>query len=204
MRVRRPSRARRGFTLLAVLAVIVIILAGVLTAKVSTAVVADHDRVEIASRQLMQIMDSSRFSIVRFVSDVGDYPGKLSHLQTEILGNNAAYKNICRANYPNGAEDDWGGPYLIRSMTSSGLWVGIGMARDSLAKDPTAGTPSAGTPHALVILIDGVDQHDAYLLNNRNDPEGEATPSTLGRVRWGSPDSEGRVLLQFRKTITQC
>jgi type II secretory pathway pseudopilin PulG len=197
MRVRRRS----GFALLTVLAMIVVILIVAVAAVTSVAVVSDHERVERAAKVLMQITDSSRYSVVRFQSDVGEYPGKLSHLRTAPA---SGQKDICYTAYSTAELDAWGQPYVDRSFTTTGLWTGIGLARDSLAKDPVAGTPSAGTPHALVILIDDVDQRDARLLNTLIDPAGEATPSTLGRVRWGSANSEGRVLMQFRKTIIQC
>src|SRR5687768_12716620 len=180
---------------------IALVLVVVVTAATGAAVVADHDRVIYASRILSQITDSSRYSVVRFQSDVGEYPGRLRHLRTAPA---AGERDICYTAYSAAERDGWGQPYVDRVIGTTGVWTGIGQARDSLAKDPVAGTPSVGTPHALVILIDGVEERDARLLNTMYDPETDATPSTLGRVRWGSADAEGRVLLQFRKTIAQC
>ncbi len=195
------ARRRSGFAVLAVIAMIVVVMIAAVAAATSGAIASDHDRVAYASRVLSQIVDSSRYSVVRFQQDVGEYPGKLSHLRSAPA---AGARDICYTAYSAAERDGWGQPYVDRSITTAGVWTGIGMARDSLAKDPVTGTPSAGTPHALVILIDVVDEMDARLMNTLFDPEGEATPSTLGRVRWGSPNSEGRVLMQFRKTITEC
>lgn len=194
------ANRRSGFALLAVLVMAVIVLVAAVTVTTSAAIVADHDRAEFASEVLSRIADSSRYSIVRFQSDVGEYPGKLSQLRFALV---AGDKDICGNTYSTAERNEWGQPYVDRRFTTTGVWTGIGLARDSLAKDPQAGTPSAGTPHALVILIDDVNEQDAYELNTRFDPEGESTPATLGRVRWSSA-TEGRVLLQFRKTITEC
>jgi hypothetical protein len=196
-----PARKRGGFALLGVVIIIATILIAAVAAVTSVAIVADHDRVYLAAKVLAQITDSSRYSVVRFQSDVGKYPGKLTQLKAALVSGD---KNICYNNFTAAERPDWGGPYSIRSVSTSGLWTGIGMARDSLAKDPVTGNPSGGSPHALVILIDDVDEGDANMLNTIVDPAGEATPATMGRVRWGSASSEGRVFLQFRKTITSC
>lgn len=195
------ARRRRGFALLAVLIMVVIALLAAITATTSSAIAGDQTRSEFAAHVLARITDSSRYSIVRFQADVGEYPGKLSHLRFTLVSGD---RDICGNAYSAAERDGWGQPYVDRQFTTTGVWAGIGRARDSLAKDPQAGTPSGATPHALVILIDDVDERDARELNTRFDPEGEATPSTLGRVRWGTANSEGRVLLQFRKTITEC
>lgn len=192
---------RSGFALLMVVGLIAVTFVVAVAATLSVAVAADNDRIEYASRILSQIQDSSRYSVVRFQSDVGEYPGKLSHLRTPLVSGD---KDICYNTYSTAERNNWGQPYVDRSFTTTGVWVGVGLARDSLAKDPITGTPSAGTPHALVMLIDDVDERDARLLDTRFDPNTDASPSTMGRVRWGTANSEGRVLMQFRKTITQC
>ena len=195
------SHPRRGFALLAALVTVAAVFIIAVAATTGAAIVSDHRRVEYAARVIIQLMDSSRFSITRFQADVGEYPGRLRQLRRALLGTD---RDICNATYSATEQDEWGAPYIVREIGTTGLWTGIGMARDSLGKDPLAGTPTAGTPHALVLIIDDVDEQDARSLNTMVDPETEATPNTLGRVRWGSPDAEGQVVLQFRKDITQC
>jgi hypothetical protein len=195
-----PSR-QGGFALLWVIVMMSVMMVLAVATAASVASVSDHDRVAMASRVIMQVMDSTRFSIVRFQSHMGEYPRKLSQLSRPLV---ATDRDICGATYSAAERDEWSAQYATRVITTAGMWIGIGMVRDSLAKDPVAGTPSAGTPHALVMLIDDVDQRDAQILNMLVDPEDEATPSTLGRVRWDPANAEGRVLLRFRKTITEC
>jgi hypothetical protein len=194
-------RRRGGFALLWVIVILSVMMVLAVATAASVAAGSDHDRVTMASRVIIQVMDSSRFSIVRFQEHIGEYPGRLSHLARPLV---AGDRDICGTTYTTGERNGWSAQYATRVITTAGMWIGIGMARDSLAKDPAAGTPSAGSPHALVMLVDDVDQRDAQILNMLIDPEDEATPSTLGRVRWDAPDAEGRVLLRFRKTITEC
>jgi hypothetical protein len=195
-----PSR-RSGFALLWVIVMMCVMMVLAVATATSVAVVSDHDRVSMAKHVIMRVMDSTRFSIVRFQADIGEYPRKLSQLSNTLT---ATDRDICGALYSATEREEWSAQYSTRVITTAGLWLGIGTARDSLAKDPVAGTPSVVSPHALVMLIDGVDQRDAQILNMLIDPEGEATPSTLGRVRWDAVDAQGRVLLRFRKTITEC
>ncbi|MGQ0815659.1 MAG: hypothetical protein ACT4O1_14585, partial [Gemmatimonadota bacterium] len=65
-------------------------------------------------------------------------------------------------------------------------------------------SPTTGTPNTLIVVINDVDARDASVLNTRVDPETEATPSTLGTIRWGAPDASGRVRVEWRKAITAC
>lgn len=186
--------------MLALLVMVVVVVILAVTAVASVSAAADHARVDMTARVLAQVMDSSRYSIPRFQAQVSEHPGKLSQLRFPLV---AGDKDICGVAYNPAERGNWNGDYTDRVITTAGMWTGVGMARDSLAKDPLAGTPTTGNPHALVIIIDGVNERDAGLLNTMFDGE-ESTPNTLGRVRWGATDGEGRVVLQFRKTITEC
>ena len=194
------ARRQRGFALLAMLVLIVVAMILAVAAVGSVNAAAEHARIQMTTRVLIQLLDSSRYSIPRFQAQVGEYPGRLSQLRFPLVSGD---KDICGIAYNPAERGSWNGDYTDRAITTAGMGTGIGVARDSLAKDPLAGTPTIGSPHALVILIDGVNERDAYLLNTAVDGE-EETPATLGRVRWGSANSQGTVVLQFRKTITEC
>src|SRR5687767_3737019 len=99
------ARSRRGFALLMLLGIIVTILLVAVAGVASVAIVADHERVDRAAKILARITDSSRYSVVRFQQDVGEYPGKLSHLRFALVSGD---KDICGNAYSTAERDEWG------------------------------------------------------------------------------------------------
>jgi type II secretory pathway pseudopilin PulG len=158
---RRPPNLHlpRGFALLA--AVVLIAVISVIATVITVNLTGDNDAKRIAKvadvlKRLEVEMDSTTPA---FRAQVGQFPGKLSHLGRRIVTGD---KNDCRAAYSTPA--NWKGPYHIFPMLPGTYTLGPGfVANDSLERNPSfvSGTPAAGT---LAIVIPNVTLSDAKML----------------------------------------
>lgn len=183
-----PGR-RAGFGLLGV--VVMLLAVSLVTALAITPNLAQVDgqwRVDRSLDRLGMLTDSD-ISIVRFVEDVGEYPGALSHLSRVIANTD---QDICGNNYGGGA-GGWGGRYAGRIYPVSGTPLPVGLLLDDLDYDP------AGP--AMVLVVTGVREEQARQMDLRTDG---AMDGAAGRVRYSAADATGLVELYWRTTIPAC
>jgi prepilin-type N-terminal cleavage/methylation domain-containing protein len=182
------SPRRRGLTLIEVVVTVVII--SILAAAVAPAIagILDRERVNSASESIDALVEA--ISAMR--SDNQDWPAKLSHLSVPIT---VSDKNICGATYSSGKVSQWAGPYISRTIPTTGVPIGIGTARDSLVREVISGNDAY-----LKLQVDDVTAEDASELDKLYDNDGSAG----GTIRWGSASGTGQVTLYVLRPIRGC
>ena len=182
---------RAGSALLAlVLVMIGIAFAGAVALTPNVAQQKDRWRLDRTLDRLTWLTDSTT-ALVRFQTDVGNYPGALSHLSTAITNQD---RDLCGATY-GGSAGSWGGRYAGRLYSPTGTPLPLGLMADTLVYDATPGDL------ALVITLTGVREEQARQLDLHVDG---AFGAAAGRVRYGAADAQGLVTLRWRKAIAQC
>jgi prepilin-type N-terminal cleavage/methylation domain-containing protein len=195
-----PSRP--GFTLIEQLVALALIL--IIGAAAVPQVIAsvDRARVDRAAASLRGIVEATAAfnRDVKAHNTLTPFPGKLTHLTTVIAATTAGETDICGATYNANEAGRWQGPYLDRSIPSSGLPIGIGVVQNELALVPPD-PPADGTMLALVVT--GATIEDAMALNARVDgPEG-AGAAEQGTVRW-TDHGDGTVTLHYLRPVPPC
>ena len=189
LRARLPL-GRAGFTfveLIVGLAIMVLIASMVTPALIG---VLDKERRDTAMAAFLDIAEA----IGEFTADVGEYPGQLTHLTTQI----GAQPDLCGVNYNGGEQGAWDGPYLTRFVPATGLPVAIGRLRNQLSRFPN--TPD---PTHIVLTVDSVVVEDALAVNKQIDDDND--DGTNNAVRWtvlSAPN--GLVTLTFWGPISGC
>lgn len=174
---------RRGFTLVELLVVLAIgtLLAAVVIPSLIGSV--DQSRVEESAESLGGVADA----VASMRKDMGQYPQLLTHLSDPVT---SAHTGLCGASYADPSL--WTGPYLNRTIPTTGLPLPIGTADNVLGY--TAGPP------LLWINLPGVRHEDARALDRRVDADGD---SVGGAIRWGSVVS-GLVDLSYVIPVRPC
>jgi len=193
-----PARCRRrpgkGFTLLAVIAVLVIaaaIAAAVVAANSAT--LAEQDRVEQAQSFYAGVAAAGG-PVASFTTAVGNPPGTLSQLSQPIT---TADRNLCGDTYNNGKVGSWSGPYVERVFPATGTPIGIGTVSDTLLYTEVSFLPRA------VFLIRSVPEQEAIRLDARVDTLVGTSGSLAGDVTWNLPDSEGLVTVRWSAPVSR-
>lgn len=174
---------RRGFTLveiLVALAIGIVLAAAVLPSLIGG---VDRSRVTETAESLRGISQA----MTAMYEDVGQYPGRLSHLTAGITTDAISG---CGGQY-GAAAATWAGPYLNRTVPTAGLPLPSGVARDAL-------TFVAGPPPVLRIHVDNVTERDALELNRMLDGDADAA---AGGVRWGAVDASGLTELIYARPV---
>ena len=176
-------RSRTGFTLAEILVALAII--ATLAAVLVPAVTGQIMKGEV--NRAIQDITNIRTGIEQFVADVHRYPGKVSHLATQIT---ALQLDVNNSTYPNNLVNRWKGPYLGRDTLPGGYQTGFGaVVRDSLVKL----TFQAGVSYATVVIA-GITQTDF----NRIDAEIDGTVgATTGLLRWVTGGGSGVDTVKF-------
>ncbi len=175
------SVVRGGFTLVEILVVLAIGI--VLTVAVLPSVIGAMDQTHV--EQSAESLHALGEAISAMRKDVGQYPGLLSDLSGPVGGT-----DLCGNALATGA---WTGPYLDRTVPSTGLPLPIGTASNALAY--TAGPP------LLWITIQGARHEDALALNAEVDDDGGG--SAGGAIRWGAA-TNGVVDLSYVRPVRPC
>jgi prepilin-type N-terminal cleavage/methylation domain-containing protein len=189
-----------GFTLIELIVglAIMIMISAVITPVMLGAL--DKARIDEAAASLESLVEALHV----FHDDTNHYPGYLTHLSAPIT---TSQTNSCGDSYPQGAADKWNGPYVKRVLTSSGVPVAIGTARDELIRESldSGGLLGAANPKGgaalLKIVVTDVAEEDAVALNERVDGDNS---STDGTVQWTVPDAQGFVTLYYITPISGC
>ncbi|HET9426208.1 MAG TPA: PKD domain-containing protein, partial [Gemmatimonadaceae bacterium] len=184
--------SRDGFTLLAILAVLVVALliasAVVLRSSVS---VGDRKRLDVA-RTFFGNITTATSGIPLFEADIGDPPGRLSDLSFPIT---TARFDLCGKSYTAGDVGSWSGRYAEREYPATGIPVGVGIASDTLGYEEVGGTPRA------VVIIRSTPLQDAMRLDAAVDTLAGASGNAAGLVRWNTPDASGLVTLRWSSVL---
>ena len=164
---------------------------------------------------LLGVLDKARFDatletflgigegVFNFEDDIGEYPGQLSQLTTQITGSD---ENICGEDYSTGPGagnnevNRWDGPYLNRLVPTTGLPTPIGRVRNQLEGYRQFWWSN---PSELRMFVDSVVVEDAWAMNERIDGDGHGG-STTNAVRWTTADANGLVVLTFVVPIGSC
>ena len=130
--VRRPPF---GFALLT--AVVAIAVVAVFATVMLVPLTGDNDqaRIERAAdvlQRLVSAIDTARTNGSQsFRSQVGRYPGRLSHLYTKIVGTDRS----CNGTYSGGQVNNWRGPYHLVPIATTGHNIAPGFfAEDSIVR----------------------------------------------------------------------
>lgn len=185
---------RSGFTLLAILVVLIVAVAiGAAVLVVNAATAAEQTRIQRAQAFLASITTAGS-GIPRFEADVGDPPGRLSDLSLPIT---TARFSLCGKTYSNGQVGSWTARYIDREFPSTGTPVGIGTASDTLIYEEVSSVPRG------VVLIRNVPEQEAMRLDARVDTLVGAAGSAAGVVRWSLVDAAGSVTLRWSTPLAK-
>lgn len=166
--------AKQGFTLaellvgMAILALLAAVLVPAVTGQIAKGDVT----------RAIQDLTSIRTGVTQFVADVRRYPGRLSHLTSQVT---TAQRDVNGALYPATLVSRWKGPYVGRDLTTS-FTTGFGGATvDSL----TRVTMQAGVFY-VTVQIAGITQADFDRMDVEIDG---AVSATTGALRWSAGDT---------------
>lgn len=201
-RWRRSPQA--GFTIIeAIMAIAVIAILAAIVVPVFASV-KDTARVVGSVRVLRALAFSDTF----FLANVTKYPGRVSHLGSQIASTDTS---SCSGILPSNAAVTYGanntkwpnnGPYYFRAVSKAGgLPIGIGVINDQMLR--TSNNTTAGT---LDLVIPAVRLEDADDLNDLVDGTAEANnadlSNTLGIVRWTAPTAGILVDVRYRVNVS--
>lgn len=153
------------------------------------------------------VMNAIAFAEANFHTAVTQYPGRISHLGTQVLSTDTT---DCSGIAPSNAavtygnnQSKWinGGPFYYRAVSKAGgLPIGIGVINDQMLR--TSNNTTAGT---LDMVVPAVRLEDAEELNALQDGAAEANnadqSNTLGVVQWAAPDAANLVTVHFRVPV---
>ncbi len=185
-------RRRPGLTLIEIVVVIAVLLILAVAVTPSMITNLNRDRVSTAVETFQDLTEA--MSEMR--KDNQDWPGKLSHLARPITTSD---RNVCGVTYASGKVSNWGGPYLDRSVPSTGLPLSIGVAKDTLYRSALSGQDGL-----LTMEVPSVSQEDALAVNASVDNDGDVAGRTTGTVQWSTTDAEGLVTLFYYRPIRGC
>lgn len=180
--------ARRGFTLIEILVVLVVLLA---LAAIVLPQVAGRVRGATPTAVLSTLSTASD-AIGQFKADVRRYPGRLEWLATDA----GAPTDICGNAIPAGLLDRWGGPYIQRQVPATGIPAGDATVLNVLER----ADPASTTVSSLILKAVEVTLEDAETIDRQVDG---VVDLSAGTVRWidiaGSADT-----LYYHYPIRDC
>lgn len=181
---RNRIRARAGFTLPEVL--VAVAMVGVLSAVVMPTVIGQIGKGEIS--RVIQDIQSIEQSAQMFRTDLGVWPGKVEHLVTQPLADDAGFLDASGGQYTTTAVSKWNGPYLARGeVPTTGLPTGGGgTVANALTRTPWT---DAGTDYFLTARVTGLSADEAAEIGRSVDGGEEATPHESGKVRYATSTS---------------
>lgn len=124
---------------------------------------------------LATTIDALRQGVLEYRADVRRFPTHLRYLSSPP----ATAVDICGRTVPTSFLTEWKGPYVSRSVGSSGLRVGTATVLDSIVRSPA--TFTASTVGEIVIRVTDVDSSVARSIEREQD----VTPDfAAGTIRW--------------------
>ena len=185
---------RAGFTFIELIVVLAIMLT--IATMVTPVLLGSLDKARRDAA--LSIFSTFAPAVAEFETDVGEWPGQLIHLTTQISG---AQADLCGENYgtfgTNSEVNRWDGPYLSRTVPATGLPVSIGRARNQLVR-----VPNNLFPTRLGLIVDSVSIEDATAI--QEEYEGDDDPAANG-IQWTVLSAaDGLVTLGFYVPIDGC
>jgi general secretion pathway protein G len=187
---RHAATARRGFSLAEILVAIVII--GLIAAIVVPTVFSRISQGE--SSAIAQTIDALRDGVLEYRSDVRRWPSHLRYLSAAP----GSATDICGRTVPATFLAQWKGPYVNRSIGTTGLKLDDALVRDSIVRSPT--TFTASTAGDLFIQVEDVDSGVARLVEREHDV---TLDFAAGTIRWSNV-ANGRGILQLAIPVRGC
>ncbi len=183
---------RAGFTMAEIVTVlaIVAVLAAVIIPQALRKISDAH------SAALATDMDALAKAIEAYRGNMGRYPSSLTQLATAPV---SGATDACGSAIPSQLLTQWRGPYINRTITSSGLPAGDTNIKATLARDPA--TIAGGNFGVLYIETENVDQGVANVVERAYD--GGTPDLVTGNVRWNLV-ANGRGTLKFGVPIKGC
>lgn len=173
----------RGFSLFEIL-VAIVILALLIAVVLPTVVGRIRDG---ESGAVARTVDGLREGLLEYRADVRRYPTHLRYLSVAP----GSATDICGQTVPASFLTNWKGPYVNRSIGTTGLKVDDMTVLDSIVRSPT--TFTASTTGELSIRVDNVDSAVARRVESAQD----VTPDfATGTIRW-TDVANGRGILQL-------
>lgn len=188
----RRSRRAFGFALLTAVVAIAIVAVFATTMLVTLSGDNDQARIERAAdilHRLAAAIDTPRVAGGQsFRSQVGTYPGRLSHLYTPITNTGRR----CNGSYTGGQVGNWRGPYYLVPLATTGHPIAPGFfAEDSMARISTTD---------IAIRLNNVALEDAkaleLLVEKKSDGSG---PIVTFTIAGGAP-----VDVRYHILVTGC
>jgi prepilin-type N-terminal cleavage/methylation domain-containing protein len=180
----------RGFSLIEILvamAIVALILA-VLVPVVFRRVT------EGESSSIARTLDALQEGVLEYRADVRRYPTHLRYL-TAAPG---SATDICGQTVPASFLSSWKGPYIDRSIGTSGVLVDDMTVLDSIARSPT--TFTASTTGELSLRVQDVDSTVARRVEREMDV---TLDFAAGTIRWTNV-ANGRGILQLVIPVRGC
>jgi hypothetical protein len=186
-------RQRPGFAALAaVLGLVAIGVIGTLAVLPLVETIAEQGRVEQTTDFLVNLTDTPKQGLQKFLADVGTAPGRMTHLSEEI---SSGQPDACGGTYNNGNVNGWQ-PVSNRVFVSSGVPTRLGIIDNVLVH------LAEGGQNYVVLEIADVLLEDAQRMDVVAD---NPTGQTTGRVRWVVSDAtQELVTLQWLVPFTSC
>jgi type II secretory pathway pseudopilin PulG len=163
--------------------VIIALMAAVIAPNVIGAL--DRARISAANKTLQGLAQGIR----EFHADVGEYPGELTQLSAPIT---TGLDNSCGANYNAGEVNLWRGPYVDRTLSATGVPLGIGTASNALFR-----------VSADVLALPGINVHvdDILALDALADGGDGAAAGSIAWIASGVPNI---VIMGYLVPINGC
>lgn len=174
----RQLTSRRGVSLIEML--IAMALIAMLAAIITPSVLRRQVDGEAAS--VAQSLSAIRNALFDFRKAIGRYPSQIAHLSTLPV---AGATDLCARNVPIDWDAAWRGPYLARTVGTSGLPAGNGTILNAIRRDPA--TLPGGTLANMFLDVVNIDQKIAVIVEASFDP---STDFTTGTIRWASTAGE--------------
>jgi prepilin-type N-terminal cleavage/methylation domain-containing protein len=182
-------RPRRGFTLIEILAALIIFVA--LAALIMPQVVSNVRRSTATAVEstLTHLVDG----LARHKGDVRRFPAELRWLTDATAGTPT---DICGTTIPAALLLRWGGPYLQQQVGTAGIPAGDATVLNALDRDPAAGLVSN-----LVITVVGVEQDIAARIEAEFDGNADFNGGT---IRWVGGGGGAADTLRYYMPIRGC
>jgi prepilin-type N-terminal cleavage/methylation domain-containing protein len=179
---------RRGFTLIEIMVAVAII--AIMASVVAPNLVSWIDTQRVASAKAS--LDSLEAGVRRFRANILKYPSALNHLTDPISTNS---QTSCTAqNYVNSGSTRWAasGPFFSKPILTSGQYIVIGTANNTLVRSPSTTGGTNGPFGTLAINAPNLRTDDIDALELLY----EAANSSTGQIR-RSADNNGLATLTF-------
>jgi general secretion pathway protein G len=188
--LRRSHRNAAGFTLLEI--VVAVAMIGMLAAVLTPQVLSRTTMAQGAT--LLSTLTGLEEAATAHRGDVGRFPQSLRQLATAPT---TGVRDLCGRQIPGLALESWSGPYLDRSVATTGIEIGGSVISNTLRRSP-ATYSEVGT---LYIDVAGVDEGVAEQMDRALDG---TLDFASGSILWADVGASGRGTLSLAVPVRGC